>query len=309
MNKRAITLTYNADVNDDGTGAQIQRILGIYAICRKYGFSYLHTPIKNLVTHPLDSFQSPKELQEYLTRVNAYFNLTSSGPMQFDKVIDQGRISKSFLSRLQLSMRLSKAKKILVKISNPSMIVNSNPDILKLAVLDLPHISRVDSKTKVSIVLHIRRTTQEDFVLRGESEPRSLPIDYYKGKLRKILASLDLKSEYEITVFTDIPKTAIQFKPRTQDLEVWRRAGHEFIGEKIQVETLDLEKEFEEFMPLIEIISGGDPLDAITQMSSADYFVMSRSSLSYLAGILNQNGKIFNPPSFSIAPLSNWIVE
>lgn len=34
MKKRSITLTYNANANDDGTGAQIQRILGIYAICR-----------------------------------------------------------------------------------------------------------------------------------------------------------------------------------------------------------------------------------------------------------------------------------
>ena len=309
MNKRSITLTYNANVNDDGTGAQIQRILGIYAICKKYGFFYLHTPIKNLVTHPLDPFQTPKELERYLKRVNEYFNLPSDGPMQFDKVIDQARISIKYLRRLQLIMRLSKAKKILVEISNPGLIVDSNPDILKLAVSDLLHLSRVESKTKVSIILHIRRTTQEDFVISGESQPRSLPIDYYIEKLRTILASLPLKSEYEISVFTDIPKSAFQFKPRTQDLEVWRRAGHKFVEGKIQVEALDLEKEFEDFSPNIEFIYGGDPLDAIIQMSTADYFVMSRSSLSYLAGILNQNGKIFNPPKFSVAPLSNWILK
>jgi hypothetical protein len=309
MKKRSITLTYNANVNDDGTGAQIQRILGIYAICRKYGFFYLHTPIKNLVTHPLDSFQSSKELQEYLTRVNEYFNLPSDGPLQFDKVIDQARISIKYLRRLQLIMRLSKAKKILVEISNPGSIVDADPDILKLAVSDLPHLSGIESKTKVSIILHIRRDVQGDFVITGESEPRSLPIDYYKGELRTILASLDLKSEYEIAVFTDIPKSAFQFKPRTQDLELWRRAGHKLVDGKIQVDALDLEKEFEEFQPNIEFVYGGDPLDAIIQMSTADYFVMSRSSLSYLVGILNQNGKIFYPPKFWAAPLSNWILK
>lgn len=309
MNKRSITFTYNADVNDDGTGAQIQRILGIYAICRKYGFSYIHTPIKNLVTHPLDSFQSPKELQGYLTRVNAYFNLPSDRPLKFDKVVDQARISIKYLLRLQLVMRLSKTKKILVKVSDPGLIVDKDPDILKLAVSDLPHLSRKEFKAKVSIVLHIRRDVQGDFVITGESEPRSLPIGYYKEELRTILASLDLKAEYEIAVFTDIPKSAFQFKPKTQDLELWHRAGHKFVDGKIQVDALDLEKEFEEFQPDIEFIYGGDPLDAIIQMSTADYFVMSRSSLSYLVGVLNQNGKIFYPPKFWAAPLSNWTVK
>lgn len=309
MNKRSITLTYNATVNDDGTGAQIQRILGIYAICRKYGFFYLHTPIKNLVTHPLDPFQSSKELQGYLTRVNEYFNLPSDGPLQFDKVIDQERISIKYLRKLQLIMRFSKAKKILVEISNPGLIVDANADILKLAVSDLQHLTSVESKTKVSIILHIRRDVQGNFVITGESEPRSLPIEYYKEELRTILASLDLGSEYEIAVFTDIPKNAFQFKPRTQDLELWRRAGHKFVDGRIQVDALDLEKEFEEFKPNIEFIYGGDPLDAIIQMSTADYFVMSRSSLSYLVGILNQNGKIIYPPRFWAAPLSNWILK
>jgi hypothetical protein len=309
MNKRSITLTYNANDNDDGTGAQIQRILGIYAICRKYGFHYLHTPIKNLVTHPLDSFQSPEELERYLMRVNEYFNLPSDGPTEFDKVITQGKISHNFLRRLQVVMCLTKAKKILVATSNPSLIVDANPDILKLPVSDLPYLSGINSKTKISIVLHIRRDVQGDFVITGESEPRSLPIEYYRKKLRTILSSLDLKSEYDIAVFTDIPKSSFRFKPQSQDLELWRRAGHKFVDGKIQVDALDLEKEFEEFRPNIEFIYGGDPLEAIIQMSNSDYFVMSRSSLSYLVGILNQKGKIFYPPKFWAAPLSNWVLK
>ena len=75
VKKRSITLTYNADENDDGTGAQIQRILGIYSVSRKYGFNYLHTPVKNLLIFPLDSSQDPHEAEKYLKRMNDYFKL------------------------------------------------------------------------------------------------------------------------------------------------------------------------------------------------------------------------------------------
>lgn len=307
MRKSSITLTYDTEANDDGTGAQVQRILGIYAICKKYGFNYLHTPIKNLVTHPLDSFQNSDELEEYLSRVNDYFRLPTSGPLRFDNIYTKATVSKGYLRKIQLLKHIGKQKNVLLKISNPARITDVSPDMFRLAVSDLTVPTFKKLHSTISVILHIRRCVHESFVINGESQVRSLPTNYYLEKLRNIVNSLDMGSKYEVYVFTDIPKEKFEYQPRPQDMNVWNRAGHQFVEGKIQVDSEDLEKEFQEFKDNIKFAYGGDPLDALIQMSTADYFIMSRSSLSYLAGILNHSGKIFYPPRFWCSPLSNWI--
>ena len=308
MKKRSITLTYNADENDDGTGAQIQRILGIYSVSRKYGFNYLHTPVKNLLIFPLDSSQDPHEAEKYLKRMNDYFKLPTDDSLQFDKITSKSTISVGYLRRLKLQMHFGKPKRILVRVSNPNLIVDTYPDILRFAVSDLIQPSVMNLMAKVSIILHIRGTVQKDLIIKGEVEPRSLPVSYYKDKLRDILALIDADLDYEIKVFTDTPKRSLSFEPRPQDIETWNKSGHSIVDGKIQVDGLDLEKDFQDFGSEIEFIYGGDPLDAIIQMSRADYFVMSRSSFSYIAAILNPNGIIYCPPKFWNSPLANWIL-
>lgn len=308
MKKRSITLTYNADENDDGTGAQIQRILGIYSVSRKYGFNYLHTPVKNLLIFPLDSSQDPYEAEKYLKRMNDYFKLPTDDSLQFDKITSKSTISVGYLRRLKLQMHFGKPKRILVRVSNPNLIVDTYPDILRFAVSDLIQPSIINLVAKVSIILHIRGTVQKDLIIKGEVEPRSLPVSYYKDKLRDILALIDADLDYEIKVFTDTPKRSLSFEPRPQDIETWNKSGHSIVDGKIQVDGLDLEKDFQDFGSEIEFIYGGDPLDAIIQMSRADYFVMSRSSFSYIAAILNPNGIVYCPPKFWNSPLANWIL-
>ena len=162
MKKRSITLTYNADENDDGTGAQIQRILGIYSVSRKYGFNYLHTPVKNLLIFPLDSSQDPYEAEKYLKRMNDYFKLPTDDSLQFDKITSKSTISVGYLRRLKLQMHFGKPKRILVRVSNPNLIVDTYPDILRFAVSDLIQPSVINLVAKGSIILHIRGTVQED---------------------------------------------------------------------------------------------------------------------------------------------------
>jgi hypothetical protein len=48
------------------------------------------------------------------------------------------------------------------------------------------------------------------------------------------------------------------------------------------------------------------PFDCLRKLATADVLVMSRSSFSHLAGILNRNGVIMYHP-FWHRPLSPWI--
>ena len=56
----------------------------------------------------------------------------------------------------------------------------------------------------------------------------------------------------------------------------------------------------------LQIIRGGDPIEALLIMSQADFLVLSRSSLSYLGGILNHKGQVFPAKGFWHPSLSNW---
>ena len=115
MEKLRIALAYNADENDDGTGAQIQRILGIYAVCKKFGFNYVHMPIKNLLVFPLDSLDSPSEVEKYLHRVNDYFKLPSDDINKFEDVMDRSTITLQKLRKMKFIRQFGKSRKILVQ--------------------------------------------------------------------------------------------------------------------------------------------------------------------------------------------------
>jgi hypothetical protein len=307
LEKPRIALAYNSDENDDGTGAQIQRIMGIYAVCKKFGFNYVHMPIKNLLVFPLDSLDSPIEVEKYLHRVNDYFKLPSDDINQYENVLDGSTITLRKLRKMKFFRQFSKTKKILIRVSNVNSIVDKNPNIFSLAVSDLIQSTDQPPKEKLSIILHIRGTVQDDLIIKGEVETRSLPISYYKNKLREILALVNPALDYEVKVFTDIPKENLSFVPRPEDIKAWEKSGHRIEDGRIRVDGLNLEREFREFGSSIEFVYGGDPLDALIEMSRADYFVMSRSSFSYLAGVLNLNGAVFHPPKFWHTPLSNWI--
>ena len=55
------------------------------------------------------------------------------------------------------------------------------------------------------------------------------------------------------------------------------------------------------------VIHGGDPIAALEIMQQTDFLVMSRSSFSYIGGVLNEFGTVFYPPSFWHNPLPTWI--
>jgi precorrin-6B methylase 1 len=56
----------------------------------------------------------------------------------------------------------------------------------------------------------------------------------------------------------------------------------------------------------VEVVRGGSALDAIKRMADADVLIQSKSSLSYVAGILNKEGVVYYPPKFWHPKLRGW---
>jgi hypothetical protein len=117
---------------------------------------------------------------------------------------------------------------------------------------------------------------------------------------------LDFKNTSFI-VLTDAPNEPYFYKPITKDKEKWKEFS-EFESENgIAIQA----HEFQNLQNLIgsnlKIIRGGSLQDAVAEMSSADVFVMSRSSMSYIGALLNKHGEIYYPPDFWHKPLKKWI--
>jgi hypothetical protein len=69
---------------------------------------------------------------------------------------------------------------------------------------------------------------------------------------------------------------------------------------------LDIEEVFREISADIKVLYGGDPLDVIKSLASADHLILSRSSFGYVAAILNQEGQVYFPSQFWHAPMKSW---
>jgi len=161
--------------------------------------------------------------------------------------MNRSTITLKNLRKMKLLRHLNRSRKILVRVSNVNSIVDKNPNILRLAVSDLIQNINRPQKDKFSIILHIRGTVQDDLIVKGEVETRSLPISYYKKKLRDILEVVNPALDYEIKVFTDIPKESLSFEPRPEDLKAWEKSGHSIEKGRIRVDGMNLEQEFLEF--------------------------------------------------------------
>ena len=60
-------------------------------------------------------------------------------------------------------------------------------------------------------------------------------------------------------------------------------------------------------IPNLRKFVNGDPIEALEAMATADLLMMSRSSFSYVAAILNEEGIVIYHP-FWHSPLPEWIV-
>lgn len=302
-------LTYDNTSSFDGTGAQIQRILAIFAICRRFGIPYIHSGIKELIVTPLDPFQTESELLEYLKRVNNYFELPSDFEVgNARKVSKLQTLSKFKLLEIRAANKFPFEKKELVAIANPFQVLNHKPELYTLTAKSLKQKSSASEIKR--IILHYRRGSNTLDILPGESAPRGLPNEWYTKTLRKYVAKYqELGIDFRVEVYTDMPKSSFTYTPKEFQSHLWsyeprfKNGAVDVFGEDVKNTV------FAEFGDELIVHHGGDPLQGLIDMSEADILITSRSSYSYVGGLLNLKGKIIIPPGFWHSKLNSWILE
>jgi hypothetical protein len=135
---------------------------------------------------------------------------------------------------------------------------------------------------------------------RSDHGDRLLPNSFYLGVCRTLLAALrELGMAHVIRMHTEVPPRAYTLYPGDPGLYFQLdRPG------TIDPATYALE-DFAD-LPGLEIVANVDALEVLDDFASADVLVLSRSSLGYLAGLLNPHGLVVWAPWWH-PPLPDWL--
>lgn len=307
-----LVLSYNANQKIDGTGAQLQRILSIYALSCRYKMGFKNSQIESVAIHPLDNINSDRELTSYLSEMNELFELPEKETNATNKM-DAFIISLQFRNFAFAALKsYFLRKQITLHVVTPYGVSDYHPDSYRSLTNDFFHWKngidtwQVNSKKRISV--HYRSGVGGMAIQKGEKFPREIRIDYFINIVDSIIHSLDKEVDFEILIFTDAPSRDMQYIPPSNQTQLWSTSPG-FAAGIMNVKGNDLASGLEKYGHRCSIRIGGNPLTAIEFMSKSDYLIMGRSSLSYVAAILNKEGVIYYPPRFWHPPMSHWKIS
>lgn len=306
IHMKRVYLTYDNLAKQDGVGAQLQRILGIFSICRKWRLRYVHSNIIGTVEELSHNLNSANELDKLLEDVNDTFTLPSQKLPAKYRIIHVYNISLRKLARLIFDAYRNR-EYILVKICLPYGLIEKFPDWYEIAGDEIrklkPYISL---KPKNQVVVHIRYGYKPIEGSNSASSPRFLPLSYYPLALAQLFIKEKLDPLIPVIVHTDIPKSNGSWAPyqgtKIAELE---SIGYEFAENKLQYETVDLEADYFSDYANLTVKYSEPILETLEEMYTSKYLLMSRSSFSYIAGIINPN-KVYIPRQHGHVKLTRW---
>jgi hypothetical protein len=293
-----VVLTYDNSVLTDGVGAQLQRIYGIYSIARLLGASYVHSPLARVDYQGLAALETNVLDPAFESGFNDLLTIDSDLELTVDfHALRLRDMSLETFYQLgeEIAQRGEGHRPTLVRLLSPYAIADRFPDCYEVCKEISPFTAAAPTTRQLRVALHVRRG--ELFVVDSD---RMLPNQYYVDVGLHIARTLDaLGLDYQIEVCTEVPTGAVLVRP-----------GAQGIADRISTPVL-LSPEMchlEDFSALPRSMCSVNEgaLDCLRRLATADILVMSRSSFSYLAAILNRRGIVLYHP-FWHAALSPWI--
>lgn len=290
MFKIPVALTYDNESGIDGFGAQALRIAGIYSIAKAFRFHYIHNPIIDLPMEELS--QHPISRENYLDQVlflNEIVNFSSSiqsHSYRKKEIIRIRSIWPKLLVRNVLAF-LKKGDCGNIEILQPQGITDRYPKLLEFAGKDIRknvEAMQLFNPTN-SVVVHIRAEHH------GPNKRRPhLRQEYYAEALVMPKVQKALNTGAKLVIHTDFFEEDF-----TKKYVEWRPNLFGSWFKEIQKSYSDVE--ILHYAPLNRVL---------TDMFNSRVLIMSRSSISYFAGIVNPKTVVWNP-DHGHARLPRWL--
>jgi hypothetical protein len=292
--------------HNDGVGAQLFRIFSAYAIAKEWNMDFSYEPL-NKVDNQV--FQSKNlELESWNAFLAKLLPLNSSIRMSPRlRFIHRNHRPAKLLSVIRgLDLMRIPATHIL---DSPQVITNKNPEML--AQLNFDNSIRTFLKKKssesINVVLHIR---QGELAL-SQFRDRYLPLGYFESFLAEFLPRLFQSGiSFTVSITTepgqnnlirgDDPKVieSIKINPENPALKPVGENLYKLIHEKPSYAQTP-------YLMNANWLPPRSSWDDFRVFLNADVLVLSKSSFSYLAGILNKKA-IVVCPQFWHPALPGW---
>lgn len=285
-----VAITRDNTILMDGAGSQLQRNYCTYALARFLNIAYIHSPLKEMSYQGLSALEKNEEDPNLTARYNKVFTIPSD--IELPENARVHHVEKLDLNLFKLIQEEVKKDKYfhLIKTGFPYLITDQQPQMLDCVKQMSPFKSAPSPLFRIAI--HVRRG--ELFVVDSH---RMLPNSYYITVVQNIIKVLNnVGIPFICELHTELPTNSLVV---TLD---HNRGIHKKIKELSMI-TKEMSKiEDFEVIPHLKKCINHDPIETIESMATADLLVISRSSFSYLAGILNKRGLIVYHPFWHGAP-------
>jgi hypothetical protein len=191
------------------------------------------------------------------------------------------------------------------RLVEPYPVSEFDPNLYRGILHFLPNFVLPPKKASI-VAVHYRRGVGGFAIQQGESVSREIPGNYFAAVAKEIIDATKHPG-VKLVVFTDSPTEDFVYVPPTEQSHLWTSSPN-FIQGKMQVQGLDVREVFSEVSDDVEVVFGGDPLEVIKRLASADHLILSRSSFGYVAAILNSKGRVYFPSQFWHVPMKGWHV-
>ena len=327
--KPSLILSNNPSTQD-GTGAQLARTVSVIATALYCRLPFYFTPLKSVCVTPLDSFQTEGEMKAYTKVLNEIISgalasqdlhtskLKHSDVYKIKDLNIRSLIILSIKSRLtQRSIEVSCDTAFAISELNVGIMQLCNEFFESLLVeiacrLGEPRQREIQIKMQNAVILHYRLGISKKEVVKGEEVPRWQTERYFLNALQELLSAKEERSNFsKILVLTDAPSTRMKYKPLESQLEFWKTQTDGILGDSIWIEgdSLDwiADLKYKKKGITIEILRGGNPLEAFYIMSKSRALIISYSSFSYLAALVGNVQRVYCPPRFLHQLPQNWV--
>jgi hypothetical protein len=286
-----LVITYDSKLLPDGFGAQAIRLIGIYSIANRFHLQYRHQEIEYIPEEELIGFPYDKvKYHKVLTTLNCLTRLPNEVSLRKplkEKAIRRRNITRRSLTKLVLLsivLRFFRKQRVVLHLCLPQGITDTYPNILDIGAsvirTNLEHSGyRLNNG---HIVVHLRGGLRVVDVTRPQLSP-----PYYSSTLQAL--SSKRNSWTSIKIHTDFfEQDLIKYKSnlRVQVYTQWLQS--------LQTKYFDTKILY--YSPILSVLQ---------DMICADVLVMSNSSLSYFAGLINPN-KVIWPPIHAHSKLRRW---
>lgn len=304
-----LLITYDNETMQDGLGSQALRLLGIFSIAKVLGIGYQHSPIVSLAEEYSHRLKNDSDETDLLREVNNFFLFPSR---IFNPKVNEVLVMREieFLPLLKLKARyLFSRKVVLLRLLLPFKITDRNPLIYMFGIR---YLRRLQSRLLLqndTTVVHVRRGYGYLYSDPATFRPRHLPYEYYSAALEVVRKKFFKDREFNVIVHTDLSPVDINFRPHKPQTSDWVL---QFSGVEAQSNGLDLpginleEKVRFPKNSLVEIQYCSEFMQTFLDMCNCRVLIQSKSSLSYLAGLLNR-GTVIWPSSHGHAKYPSWI--